>query len=58
VPRSAARSGGGGVVYLAIAAPTPTVECDIVWRRDNTSPLVQAFLGVVRDTATRVDERV
>jgi len=52
VPASAARPEGDGVVYLPIAEPAPTVEFDIVWRRDDTSPLVRAFIGVVRDTAT------
>lgn len=56
-PRSAARAAGEGVVYLAIAEPTPTVEFNIVWRRSDTSPLVRAFLSVVRDIAMGAAER-
>lgn len=52
VPASAARLPGDGIVYLPIAEPTPMVEFDIVWRREDTSALVRAFLGVVRDVAT------
>lgn len=53
VPASATRLASNEVVYRPIAEPTPMVEFDIVWRQDDTSPLVQAFLGVVQDIATR-----
>jgi len=51
LPTSAAREPADGVVYRTIAAPTPMVEFDIIWRRDSTSPLVTAFRGVVREIA-------
>lgn len=51
VPASAVPEDCDGVVYLSIADPSPTVEFDIVWRHDDTSPLVRAFLAVVREVA-------
>ena len=55
-PRSAAQGVGAGVAYLAFAEPTPMVEFDLVWRRDDASPLVRAFLDVVRDIASGAAE--
>lgn len=57
VPASAARRPDDGVDYLPIAKPAPTVEFDIVWRREDTSPLVQSFISVVRDIATGTTDR-
>lgn len=39
------------VVYLELVDPTPRAEFSVVWRRDDTSPLLQAFLAVVREVA-------
>ena len=52
LPASATRETGAKVVYVPVAEPTPMVEFDIAWRRDETSPLVRAFLEVVNDIAT------
>lgn len=42
---------GQDVVYLQLVDPTPQAEFNVVWRRDDTSPLVQAFLAVVHEVA-------
>jgi len=42
-----------GVVYRPLAAPVPVVELAVVWRRDERSPVVPAFLDVVRAVARR-----
>jgi DNA-binding transcriptional LysR family regulator len=39
------------VVYLDLVEPTPMTEFNVVWRRDNISPLLQAFLAVVKEVA-------
>jgi DNA-binding transcriptional LysR family regulator len=39
------------VVYLDLVEPTPQAEFSVVWRKDDTSPLLQAFLTVVRECA-------
>ncbi len=52
MPTSAAREPADGVVYRAVTEPTPMVEFDIIWRCDNTSPLVAAFRDVVREIAS------
>jgi DNA-binding transcriptional LysR family regulator len=38
-----------GVVYRALQDQTPLREMAIAWRRDDTSSVLQAFLGVVRE---------
>ncbi len=40
-----------GIVYRPLADVTIdiTVETVVVWRREESSPLVQEFLGVVRE---------
>ncbi len=37
------------VVYLDLIEPTPQAEFSVVWRKDDTSPLLQAFLTTVRE---------
>lgn len=37
-----------GVVYRELQPSTPEVALAMIWRRDNLSPVLQAFLGVVR----------
>ena len=39
------------VVFLNVVDPTPIVEFNIVWRRNDTSPVLQAFLAIVRKVA-------
>jgi len=41
------------IVYLDLVEPTPVAEFNIVWRRDDRSPLVEAFLNVVKEVAQR-----
>jgi DNA-binding transcriptional LysR family regulator len=42
---------GQDVVYLDLVDPTPRAEFSVVWRKDNTSPLLQAFLNVVKEVS-------
>lgn len=52
VPGSVAKLQGLGLVYRALAdEPTPQVETAIAWRRDDSSPVLQAFVRVVREVA-------
>ena len=39
-----------GVEYRALRDPTPQVETGLAWRRDNTSPVLQGFLELLRKT--------
>lgn len=39
------------VVYRALAEPIPVVEFNIVWRRDDPSPILRAFLETIREVA-------
>lgn len=39
------------VVYLDLVEPTPWAEFSVVWHKDDTSPLLHAFLAVVREVA-------
>jgi DNA-binding transcriptional LysR family regulator len=38
-----------GVVYKALQGQTPELEMAIVWRRDNSSPILREFLKVVAE---------
>lgn len=38
-----------GVVYKALQGQTPELEMAIVWRRDNSSPILREFLKVVTE---------
>lgn len=40
-----------GVVFKPLVAPTPELELVVAWRRDNPSPNLAAFLGLVYDFA-------
>jgi len=51
IPTSISRSIGNGVICRDIAPPTPMVEFNVIWRQDDSSPLVQRFLGIVRNMA-------
>ncbi len=37
------------VEYLDLVEPTPRAEFSVVWRKDDASPLLQAFLAVVKE---------
>jgi DNA-binding transcriptional LysR family regulator len=47
-----------GIVYRPVEDQMPPVaDLAVAWRRDETSPVVQAFLGVVREiTRTRRED--
>jgi DNA-binding transcriptional LysR family regulator len=51
IPASIRRMVGSELVCRDIAEPTPMVEFNVVWRQDDSSPLIQTFLQVVRDIA-------
>jgi DNA-binding transcriptional LysR family regulator len=49
IPASTRQSVNQEVVYLDLVDPAPIAEFNLVWRRDTHSPLVDAFLRVVRE---------
>ncbi len=38
-----------GVVYRPLRAPAPTTDMAVIWRNDDPSPILQAFLEVIRE---------
>jgi len=48
VPQSVSNLMRPGVEYRALRDPTPQVETGLAWRRDNTSPVLQGFLELLR----------
>lgn len=51
-PKSITNIGeGAGVVFIDVIDPTPIVEFNIVWRRNDPSPILQTFLATVREVA-------
>ena len=48
VPQSVSNLMRPGVEYRALRDPTPQVETGLAWRRDNTSPVLQGFLDLLR----------
>jgi DNA-binding transcriptional LysR family regulator len=50
-PRSISAQCGERVVCIDLVDPTPVVEFNIVWRRNDGSPILQAFLDIVREVA-------
>jgi DNA-binding transcriptional LysR family regulator len=40
-----------GIVYRKLAGATPKLELAVAWRHDDHSPLLHAFLNVVREIA-------
>ena len=48
VPQSVANLKRPGVTYRILRGKTPLVETGLAWRRDNTSPVLQAFLNLTR----------
>jgi DNA-binding transcriptional LysR family regulator len=45
------------VVYLDLVDPTPKAEFSVVWRKDNPSPLLRAFLAIVREVSQSQDQK-
>ena len=50
VPQSVSNLMRPGVEYRPLQDPTPLVETGLAWRRDNTSPVLQGFLTLLRGT--------
>ena len=48
VPQSVANLKRPGVAYRALRGKPPQVEVGLAWRRDNPSPVLQAFLNLTR----------
>jgi DNA-binding transcriptional LysR family regulator len=48
VPQSVSNLMRPGVEYRALQDATPQVETGLAWRRDNTSPVLQGFLELLR----------
>ncbi|MDB5823517.1 MAG: transcriptional regulator, LysR family [Herminiimonas sp.] len=48
VPQSVSNLKRPGVEYRALSDPTPLVETGIAWRHDNASPVLHAFLELLR----------
>jgi DNA-binding transcriptional LysR family regulator len=48
VPESVSNLKRPGVEYRALADKTPQVETGLAWRRDNTSPVLEKFLELIR----------
>lgn len=48
VPQSVSNLKRPGVDYKALTNKTPLVETGLAWRRDNTSPVLNAFLELLR----------
>jgi hypothetical protein len=45
-----------GVVYREVQDFTPSVEMSIMWRRDNTRPVIISFLQVVDEVSKSAQE--
>jgi DNA-binding transcriptional LysR family regulator len=48
VPQSVSNLKRPGVEYKPLTGKTPLVETGLAWRRDNTSPVLRAFLELLR----------
>ena len=48
VPQSVSNLKRPGVEYRALSGKTPLVETGLAWRRDNASPVLRAFLELLR----------
>ncbi|MGZ3237969.1 MAG: LysR substrate-binding domain-containing protein, partial [Burkholderiaceae bacterium] len=48
VPQSVSNLNRPGVEYKPLPGKTPLVETGLAWRRDNTSPVLRAFLDLLR----------
>jgi len=48
VPQSVSNLKRPGVEYRPLAGPVPVVETGVAWRRDNASPVLRAFLDLMR----------
>ena len=55
VPESIEHAGFKGITYRPLIRPTPEVDLAAVYRRDNRSKTLRAFLETMRAVAPRVD---
>jgi DNA-binding transcriptional LysR family regulator len=53
VPASLQNLNRKGVVYREVQHVAPTVEMGIMWRRDNSTPVLASFLDVVDEVSRR-----
>jgi DNA-binding transcriptional LysR family regulator len=53
VPQSVSNLKRPGVEYKGLAGDPPTVETGLAWRRGNASPVLRAFLELMRKTRPR-----
>ena len=49
VPQSVSNLKRPGVLYCGLTQATPQVETGIAWRKDNHSPVLQAFIALLTD---------
>jgi DNA-binding transcriptional LysR family regulator len=49
VPQSVSNLKRPGVEYRSLKEATPMIETGLTWRRDNTSPVLHAFLNLLRE---------
>jgi DNA-binding transcriptional LysR family regulator len=55
VPESLANAGFSGIAFRPLTKPTPEVDLSAVYRRDNASSTLRAFLDTVRRVAPHVE---
>ena len=48
VPQSVSNLKRPGVEYRALKEASPLVEIGLAWRKDNTSPVLRAFLKLMK----------
>ncbi|MDY7578076.1 LysR family transcriptional regulator [Herbaspirillum sp. RTI4] len=51
VPQSVSNLRRPGVDYRSLRGATPLIETGLAWRRDNPSPVLRAFLDLIREQA-------
>ncbi|WP_243146660.1 LysR family substrate-binding domain-containing protein [Scytonema sp. UIC 10036] len=56
LPESAKQFQRLGVIYRELQPTSPQVALAIAWRKSNSSPLVQAFLQIVRENSAYIHE--
>lgn len=49
LPESTGQFGHGGVVYRPLTAPAPPTTLYATYRKDDSSPVLQVFLGIMRE---------
>jgi DNA-binding transcriptional LysR family regulator len=53
VPESTTNLQLPNVSYVPLCSPTPTIDFDCIYRQHDKSPILNAFLGIVRDYSNR-----